>query len=1062
MKRRKLLALLLSLCLLLPLCAGLGAAGAFATGTENDTGEPIPVPVATDGTVGDGMADGAVAGETSTPVPDGGTTGGTVGDGTADGAVAGETPTPAPDGGATGGTMGDGTADGAVAGETPIPLPAAGAEGTPDVEAPASQTPAPPCTCEATDEEKAAEGFVHAAGCPLYIEETADSLCASRDGLTFRVNGTFPAEAQLQITALSSEAEQYIHYSLLGLEELSGDYSAFAYDIKVVCNGETFTPEGQVQVVLTGTENDADSDVAVYHLPGTDAAIIEKLAGSQPAAAARSAGPLSLQSGDELTADGIAFERIDSVCPGEGRITFTTDGFSVYYIVSGTKAEGDPIWIDSNNSVIYAMPGAEFTFARTIRINNSTRAYDDASFSKRNNSNTITVKAGATIGAQLSLTYQYGWSWERYSVTIIVGTAETVVQGAIENCPVLLAVLYEAGPDTGGIPNEPGDTKGRYIHIERNSSDNYYTTGTYNGFASTGSGIIAPDIWENPDYFVHSVDGSSTYGVYDASGKNTLAALVDGSIDWDKALAALVSSNYAIIAADGTTVTEANMAQYRLIPYVVKYKSQSFMWHIDCAVVNREYVTLTYLVNFSGSEYVTTSLRLPGAVSVEKGNSTTVGYITDNGRNLNVGDKITVTDVESANGQTTELTFQGWNTQADGLGTYYSPGDFIVLNADTYLYAIWTSAVVTGDLKISKTVETRSGSSAAPSEAFTFTVTLSVSGSYDYTVYGASGEAQRTGTITSGGTLALRGGQYAVIHALPVNAAYTVTESALDYYTTAVSGGSGKIAADAVQEAAFTNTYARYTLTTAADAHSAIDEGQTYGYAATETILVEFSVTEEGYAIDTVTVDGAALTGDALAAAIANGSVTVDKRSDHSVSVTTKKTVTSLTISKTGCQTIDHDSDEQQSFLFHVTGGGLDLTIAIQGNGEKTISGLRVGETYTVEEITDWSWRYMPASGTQSKTLVADAGQNTLTFSNSRNRAQWLSGDNAAINKRGTSQAPRSASAPAATQGTPASMPPDAAQPTPVVTLRMAGDTAPQPVQPDETGTVTFALKPEE
>ena len=78
-----------------------------------------------------------------------------------------------------------------------------------------------------------------------------------------------------------------------------------------------------------------------------------------------------------------------------------------------------------------------------------------------------------------------------------------------------------------------------------------------------------------------------------------------------------------------------------------------------------------------------------------------------------------------------------------------------------------------------------------------------------------------------------------------------------------------------------------FTLTTSADSNSTIDEGKTFKYSEEGTITVNFSA-NTGYKIATVTVDGSALTGDALASAIENGFVTVDMKSNHSVGVTSE------------------------------------------------------------------------------------------------------------------------------------------------------------------------------
>lgn len=107
--------------------------------------------------------------------------------------------------------------------------------------------------------------------------------------------------------------------------------------------------------------------------------------------------------------------------------------------------------------------------------------------------------------------------------------------------------------------------------------------------------------------------------------------------------------------------------------------------------------------------------------------------------------------------------------------------------------------------------------------------------------------------------------------------------------------------------------------------------------------------------------------------------------------------LTTLTITKSGAA-VNADGtglDAGQSFLFKVTGAGLPdggLLIAINGNGSETISGLTVGQTYTVAEVESWSWRYT-ANGGQPYTITLQPNGNTLTITNTRDKAQWLDGD---------------------------------------------------------------------
>lgn len=105
--------------------------------------------------------------------------------------------------------------------------------------------------------------------------------------------------------------------------------------------------------------------------------------------------------------------------------------------------------------------------------------------------------------------------------------------------------------------------------------------------------------------------------------------------------------------------------------------------------------------------------------------------------------------------------------------------------------------------------------------------------------------------------------------------------------------------------------------------------------------------------------------------------------------------VADLTIEKTGCEAID----ENQSFIFEVTGpNGFSTRVVINGNGSVTIKGLKVG-SYTVKELTAWSWRYVPANGSQ--TIDVKPNMSNVVFSNSRANQKWLGGDAYVQNKLG-------------------------------------------------------------
>lgn len=98
--------------------------------------------------------------------------------------------------------------------------------------------------------------------------------------------------------------------------------------------------------------------------------------------------------------------------------------------------------------------------------------------------------------------------------------------------------------------------------------------------------------------------------------------------------------------------------------------------------------------------------------------------------------------------------------------------------------------------------------------------------------------------------------------------------------------------------------------------------------------------------------------------------------------------VADLTITKQGWE----DIDEGQSFIFDVTGPNeYSKRVVINGNGSVTIKGLKIG-TYTVTEVTNWSWRYKANSNSQNIDLKP-AMSNTVNFTNTRSNLKWLGGD---------------------------------------------------------------------
>ena len=93
-----------------------------------------------------------------------------------------------------------------------------------------------------------------------------------------------------------------------------------------------------------------------------------------------------------------------------------------------------------------------------------------------------------------------------------------------------------------------------------------------------------------------------------------------------------------------------------------------------------------------------------------------------------------------------------------------------------------------------------------------------------------------------------------------------------------------------------------------------------------------------------------------------------------------------LTITRQG-----QDIDEGQSFIFDVVGpDGYNKRVAISGSGSVTIKGLKPG-TYTVTEVTAWSWRYTAGGSTQIVDLQPEQ-DSKVDFTNTLSNGGWLSG----------------------------------------------------------------------
>ena len=94
-------------------------------------------------------------------------------------------------------------------------------------------------------------------------------------------------------------------------------------------------------------------------------------------------------------------------------------------------------------------------------------------------------------------------------------------------------------------------------------------------------------------------------------------------------------------------------------------------------------------------------------------------------------------------------------------------------------------------------------------------------------------------------------------------------------------------------------------------------------------------------------------------------------------------------ILKTTTLTIQVKGGIGSAFLFKITGEGVDLTVLVMGGSSVKVDGLLIGKTYTVTEISGWSWKY---NVTAAQTVTLNDAV-TLEFSATLHDPGWLGGE---------------------------------------------------------------------
>lgn len=99
-----------------------------------------------------------------------------------------------------------------------------------------------------------------------------------------------------------------------------------------------------------------------------------------------------------------------------------------------------------------------------------------------------------------------------------------------------------------------------------------------------------------------------------------------------------------------------------------------------------------------------------------------------------------------------------------------------------------------------------------------------------------------------------------------------------------------------------------------------------------------------------------------------------------------------LVLTKTG------DLLDDESSVFRIEGSDGSVSYeTVQGTGSKTFKNLTVGVSYTVTEITDWSWKYELKSENPQTVCINPSKESTVSFEN-KGSTKWLTDESFASN----------------------------------------------------------------
>lgn len=625
---------------------------------------------------------------------------------------------------------------------------------------------------------------------------------------------------------------------------------------------------------------------------------------------------------------------VSEVYVGEGYIQFVTSGFSVYYVVAGSQSD------NSGNDTFNILRGTSVELTN-VTSDNYTVTYPSGVTAE--DSGVTLVRSGNTLTITATSTAKYGTYTveinDRRTATIVILSPREIFDIVANN-----DVYFTCVRDSTNVPSEPmsgGNYNWTYITGVNNG--NYEFTNTWGGaYQNFPDGFLNLETIANSSALKQNLKGQNVIGVIDSGwGADTLPCINYTDEQWHELLKQFVEYTTVQISdgAGGTVTLTSSMVdeklengtyRYKMFPYVVKLILESSEYQKGWHVDCAVVDTKTYSVSY---EY-----NLPSSAVLQESSDLIkpeMAFYSPGTDDVKVG----------------VMTLGRNNVTGDTSVTVY---DTNTQSTSEYKFLYWNTA------------PDGSGTSYSPDDTLP-AITENVA------LYAIWNHTQTSGTLKLQKTEVFE------------DANDERKDDGANYTFTVIfaNAEAGKSYPYTIYNADNTVKSAEKSLVSGGEIVLQAGEYAVVNNVPGGSVTVSESVATDSEFDVSWNVAGSKTEGSTVTATVTAGNQT------EIVCVNTySPLVADLTITKTGWNT----TDENQSFIFDVTGpNGFKLTVTINGNGSVTIENLPIG-AYTVTENTDWSWRYTPANKSETITLVAGS-KNEVAFANKRSWIYWLSGD---------------------------------------------------------------------